>query len=115
MPSVPATGHRQFLHNVPVEAMENCGELFCNKSLHRLAGRHFDLFDDVSFHFHNVRRCNVVFSRQKTHEIYVKASVTVQVLGEISFHVMTEKWKHQLRIHLPFRRSLSVRIEIESR
>ena len=39
--------------------------LFCNKSLHGLAGRHFDLFCDVSFHFHYVRRYNVVFSRRK--------------------------------------------------
>ena len=26
---------------------------------------HFDLFGDVSFHFHVVRWCNVVFSHQK--------------------------------------------------
>ena len=44
---------------------ENCRELFYNTRLHGLAWRHFDLFGDVSFHFHNVRRCNVVLSLKK--------------------------------------------------
>ena len=94
---------------MPVEAIENCRELFCNKSLHGLAKRHSNLFGEVSFHFHDVRRCNVV-----TYEIYVNTSITVKILGGISFRVMTEAgnvwW-----IHLLFRRFLCVRIEIESR
>ena len=52
-------------NTTPIEAIENCDELSCNKSLHGLAWRHFDLFGDVSFHFHDARRWNVVFSHQK--------------------------------------------------
>ena len=54
----------------------------------------FDFFGDASFHFRNVRRCNVVFSHKKPHEIHVNASMTVKILGGISFHVMAENWKH---------------------
>ena len=36
----------------------------------------------------------MLFSRSKTLEIYVNASVTVKVLGGISLYVMAEKWKH---------------------
>ena len=49
----------------------------------------------------------------KTHEIHVNASITAIVLAVISFHVLGENWKH-LRIHLPFRCFLCVRIKIES-
>ena len=27
--------------------------------------RHFDLFGDANFHFHDVKRCNVIFLHQK--------------------------------------------------
>ena len=37
-----------------MEAMESCSELFCNKSLTILVWHHFDLFDDIKFHFHDV-------------------------------------------------------------
>ena len=41
-----------------------CSELFCNKALHILTWRHFDLFGDVSFHFCYVRWYNIIFSHQ---------------------------------------------------
>ena len=30
----------------------------------------------------------------KTYEIHVNVSITVKVLGRISFHVIAENWKH---------------------
>ena len=48
----------------------------------------------------------VVFSiASKTYEMHVNASVTVQVLGGISFHVMAKNWKH-LKDSLAFVSSL---------
>ena len=41
------------------------------------------------------------FSRVKIHEIHLNASITVKVLGGISFHVMAENWK-QLKDTLAF-------------
>ena len=75
----------------------------------------FDLFSDVNFHFFNVRRCTVTsFSRVKTFEIHVNASVTVKVPGGVSFQVIAENWK-QLKDTLAFSSVfLCVRIEIES-
>ena len=71
--------------------MKNCSDLFLDKPLHGLAWRHYDLFVDVSFHFNDVRRSNVVFSHYKVHG---NASITVKVLGGISYHVMVEILKH---------------------
>ena len=73
--------------------MKYCRELFCNITATSLHGS-FYLFGDVKFHFHSFRRCNVVFCP-------VNASVTVKVLGRISFHVMAENWK-QLKDSLAF-------------
>ena len=73
--------------------MENCNELFCNKSLHRLASCHHDLFGDASFHLHDVRQCNII-SHIKNLQNTCKLFITVRVLGRISFHVMAEKWQH---------------------
>ena len=64
---------------MPIEAMENW--------------RHFDLFDDVSFHFHYVRRCNVVFLHQNSQDT-CKCLYYSQILGGISFDVMAENRKH---------------------
>ena len=79
-----------------VIAMANCSEPFGNISLHVLAWRHF-FFGDVSFHFHDVGRCNVVFSHQNPTKKHLNASVTVKVLGGISCHVMAENWQHLKR------------------
>ena len=75
---------------MPIEAMENCNELFCKNSLHGLARRHFDLFGDVNFYFRKARWCIAVFWQQKTYEIQVNASITVKDLGRISIHVMAK-------------------------
>ena len=53
------------------------------------------------------------FLASKTHEIYVNTSITVKVLGGISFHVVVENWQH-LKGTLAFSSFLCVRIEIES-
>ena len=55
-------------------AMENCSELFCNKSLHGLALRHFDLFGDVSFHFISFPRRQRVQRRSVVSEYITGAS-----------------------------------------
>ena len=43
------------------------------------------------------------FSRIKTYEIHINASITDQNFGGISFYVMAENWQH-LKVHLPYRR-----------
>ena len=54
-----------------------------------------DLFGDVSFHCHNVRRCNVVFFASKPYEIHVNASVTVPLKFLAGFlFIPEENWKH---------------------
>ena len=40
------------------------------------------MFGDVSFHFHNIRRCNVVFSRQKLMEYMQMPLLQSQFLAE---------------------------------
>ena len=49
----------------------------------------------------------------KLYDIHVNASVSVKVFGEISVHVMVEKWQN-LKDTLVFLSFLCVRIEIES-
>ena len=83
--------------------MENCSELFCNKSLHGLAGRHSNLFDDVIVIYITI--VSVKFSHNKNLQIHVNACIAVNVLGGISFHVM---------VHLYFCCFLCVRTETES-
>ena len=63
--------------------MENCSELFCNKSLHGLAGRHSDLFGDVIFI--SITLVSVKFSRNKNLQIHVNACIAVNVLGRDFF------------------------------
>ena len=53
----------------------------------------FDLFGDVSFHFHDVRRYNVVFSHKQTYELHINASCKAKVLGGNYFHVNMETSK----------------------
>ena len=53
----------------------------------------FDLLGDVSFHFHDIKRCNVFFFRITTYKVHVNTSVTVKDLGGISNHVMAENWQ----------------------
>ena len=45
--------------------MVKSSDLFCDKLLHGLATSHFDWFNDDSFHFHDIRWCNIVFLHQK--------------------------------------------------
>ena len=49
------------------------------------------------------------FSHKKTQEIHVNASITVKVLGGISFHVPVKNWKH-LKHTLAFLKFLVSRI-----
>ena len=63
-------------------------------SLYGLAWHHFDLFDDVSFHFHDVRQCNVVFSHQKLAKCIWTLLLQSKFLEGLFFHVMAENWKH---------------------
>ena len=69
--------------------METCSALFCNKSLHILAGCHFDLFDDVKFHFHDIDGVTS-FSRIKNLRNTSKRLYNSQRFGRNSFHVMVE-------------------------
>ena len=67
--------------------MENCSELFCNISLHRIAWLPFWC---RQFEFFMTLGGVTSFSRIKTYEIHVNASITVKFHGGISFHVMAE-------------------------
>ena len=61
--------------------------------------KEYDLFGDRSFHFHDVRRCNII--SQKSYEIHVNVSITIKVLGGVSFHVTVINWQ-QLKDTLGF-------------
>ena len=65
--------------------MGKCSDLLRDKSLHGLARRQCDLFSDVKFNFHDVRRCNVVFSHQILTKIHVNASIIVKFLAGFLF------------------------------
>ena len=65
-------------------------DLFCNKSLvgATLSGIIPTLFWHyacVSTHFHNIRRCNIVFLASTMYEMHVSISVTIKTVGGISF------------------------------
>ena len=66
------------------------------------------MFDDVSFHFHDVNG-ETSFSRiRNIRNIYINACITMTVLGGFSFHVMGGK----LNDTLAFSSFLCVRTEI---
>ena len=74
--------------------MESGSESFSNKSLHGVACRHFDLFGDVRFHFHDVRRCNVFFSHLKLMKYIVTPLLQSEFLVGFLFTYLAENWQH---------------------
>ena len=58
-----------------------------SETIQGLALRHFDLFGDVSFHPMTLNGITL-FSRIKSYEIHINASIKIKVLGGISCHVM---------------------------
>ena len=54
---------------------------------------YLDLFGDINSHFHMLD-CNFVLHKKKNCDIHVNASITVGVIGGISFYVMVENWSY---------------------
>ena len=77
--------------NIGLLASVESSDIFSWQITERTSMTSFDLFDDVSFQFHGLRWCNVVFLHKKTCDIHVNASFTKFLAGFP--HVMAENWK----------------------